>query len=195
SIIDGKIFVTDPQLPPVPTAPTGATDLGTINSSRTITAGSYIVSSITLHGSETLTINSSGGPVRLYVTGDISITGSAELVHNGTLDQFAIFGLPDDGNNVNAQQFTLNGGSTATNVFIYAPDAQVGINGGSSNPDIQGAVWAREWNGSSSNNAEIAVPRNIAQSLGSAFGVGFQNAGAQVTYTSPPTTWSRQEAN
>lgn len=45
------------------------------------------------------------------------------------------------------------------------------INGGASTPDLRGAVWAKQWDGSSSNNAEIEVPNNIGENLGSDFNV------------------------
>jgi hypothetical protein len=195
SIIQGDTYITDPNLPAVPTAPVGATNLGAINSSQTITAGNYIVSSITLNGNDTLTIDSSGGAVKLFVTGNITMSGNAKIIHSGTSDKFAIFGQADDGDSTSDQSFTINGGASAVNVFIYAPDATMGINGGSSDEDIKGAVWVREWNGSSSNVAEIAVPGNIDDLLGSTYGVSFQNVGVQVYQSGSIATWSREEAN
>lgn len=135
------------------------------------------------------TYNPHGDPVYLYVSGGISFGGSASMVHSGTPNLLRIYGNPaDPTNSTNDQQFTLNGGASTSNVFIYAPDATMGINGGSSDPDIQGAVWVKTWDGSSSNNAEIRVPDNMPTLLGGLFsGVGMQ------TYkSSVPTSWQRQ---
>ena len=58
-------------------------------------------------------------------------------------------------------EFTLNGGSSTSNIFVHAPDACIGINGGSNKPDIRGAVWSKHFDGSRSNNAEIEVPDDM----------------------------------
>jgi len=153
--VEGEIFTKSVDMPPVPTAPSGSSDLGNVNSEQTITAGNHTVGSITLNGNETLTIDSSGGPVNLYISGDINISGNASIEHGGGAHDFRIYGKPDDGDGETDQTFTISGGSSAVNTFIYAPDATVEINGGASTPDLRGAVWAKQWDGSSSNNAEL----------------------------------------
>lgn len=174
-VVQGEIIIGPLTLPELPTAPTGASNLGNISGNQTLPrsgdrqidgAFHYIVDDISLSGSSSLTINSMSGPVFLYVSGDISMRGNAIINHSGAPENFRIYGNPADSNNSNDQTFTINGGSSATNVFIYAPDAMVGINGGSSSPDIQGAVWAKTWDGSSSNVAEILVPDDLAENLG-----------------------------
>ncbi len=168
----------------------------------------YRVGNINLSGNNTLTINTSRFPVRLFVTGNISLSGQAGIRNIcspdsatcgnqanmglpsgiGTPDRLRIYGNPPDPNNaVTDQQFTISGGSTAGSVFIYAPDARVGINGGSRNPDIYGAVWAKEWNGSSSNNAEISVPDRLPEALGSAYA----QASIVVARTTEARNWNR----
>jgi hypothetical protein len=219
SNIDGGILIGDPQIPPVPTAPTTAcsstsgancriTLSSAISSSTTLprstdvtnrtswsipanTPYHYVISSIDLSGNETLTVNTSNAPVYLYVTGNVSMSGNAGIAHTGTPDRLRLYGNPADNNNSNDQSITINGGSSATNIFIYAPDATVGINGGSSDPDILGAVWAKTWNGSSSNNAEIRVPDNMPALLGGAF----SSAGMQSSSLSAPSRWQRQPSN
>ena len=97
-------------------------------------------------------------------------------------------------------------GVSSLSAFVYAPCATVGISGGAQTPsctsssgarapsdpnttplssgrvdcnsgDINGAVWASAWKGSSSTNAEITVPANMAKLLVKAFGKEF-NIGA-----------------
>ncbi|MCI3280632.1 pilus assembly PilX N-terminal domain-containing protein [Synechococcus sp. PCC 6717] len=169
----------------------------------------YRVNNIDLKGNNNLTINTSRWPVRLFVSGNISLKGQAGIRNIcsppdsdtcskgakmelppgiGTPDRLRIYGNPPDPNNaVTDQQFTLSGGSTAGSLFVYAPDAKVGINGGSSSPDIVGAVWAKEWNGSSSNNAEIYVPDSLPEDLGEAY----QNSSIVVARTTEASNWNR----
>ncbi len=58
------------------------------------------------------------------------------------------------------QTISISGGSSATSVFIYAPDATVGINGGSGDGDFKAVIWANTWDASNSGNAEVIVPNN-----------------------------------
>ncbi|WP_448514043.1 DUF7305 domain-containing protein [Parathermosynechococcus lividus] len=168
----------------------------------------YRVNNINLSGNNNLTINTSRWPVRLFVSGNISLSGQAGIRNTcspnsdtcgsganmglpsevGTPDRLRIYGNPPDPNNVvTDQQFTLSGGSTAGSLFVYAPDARVGINGGSNTPDIFGAVWAKEWNGSNSNNAEISVPDRLPEALGAAY----QNSSIVVARTTEASNWNR----
>ena len=83
------------------------------------------------------------------------------------------------------QTITLSGRKLEV---IYLPNAcgLVGINGGSSDNcdadddtcgggDIRGAVWAKEWNGSAGNGAQLVVPPDfpfdLSQSKGDAYAV------------------------
>jgi len=202
-VVQGEIRVGEAAWPPLPTAPAGAVNIGDIDDSMTFPrrdgsgnltdslidgAYHYIIEDITLN-SETLTIDSSGAPVYFYVSGDITMGGSAEIVHSGSPERFRIYGNPADNDDSNDQSFTLNGGSSTTNLFIYAPDATIGVNGGSSNPDISGAVWTKTWDGSSSNNAEISVPSDMGSLLGTGLRATFRSAA-----TSAANSWQRQPA-
>lgn len=214
-VVQGQIYVQNmdwPMLPAVPSDAISVSITGPTSFPRTgDTLGSdgayhYQVSEIDLSGSDQVTIDTTSAPIYFYVSGDISMGGNTALAHTcsgtanncgiygsglGSPDRFHIYGNADDGDTFYDQEFTLNGGATATNVFIYAPDARMGINGGSSNPDINGAVWVREWDGSSSNNAEIRVPNAMQQLL--------SNAGVDVSSvslkTSAATSWSRLEVD
>jgi hypothetical protein len=208
----------NPQIPPLPLASGNEIIIsGTINDNLTLpksgdvantvdtaTGGpvfEYKISSISLSGSKTLTINTNPGspnnpngyPVHLYVTGNISVSGQAKIDHIGDFGKFAIFGKPDDGTAAYSQTFVISGGATSK-MFVYAPDANVGINGGSGDGDITGVVWAEVWNASNSNNADLIVPKDASQALKDyLFGVSWTNP--QLTTTiyknTAPLTWER----
>jgi type II secretory pathway pseudopilin PulG len=180
----------------------------------------YRVKDINLSGNQTVEFNTSKYAIRLYVSGNIALTGQAAIQNIcdpdsstcgtganmglprgiGTPDRLRIYGNPPDPDNARPDQvFTLSGGATAGSLFVYAPDAKVGINGGSNNPDkmginggsnnpdIFGAVWAKEWNGSSSNNAEIRVPDRLPEALGGQYA----NASIVVARTTEASNWNR----
>ena len=178
--IEGNLFA-GPIAMPTPDSPPAGTTPFAITGETSITAGSQPagspctfdgttthcnITSITLN-SQNLSIDSSNGPVNLYVSGDITMGGQASIVHTkggqpGHPWDLAILGNPENTEtSACSQEFTLNGGSTTANVFVHAPDACVGINGGSQKPDIRGAVWSKHFDGSRSNNAEIEVPDDM----------------------------------
>lgn len=150
----------------------------------------YEIGNIALSGTDILTADSSTAPLRLYVGGNISMSGGTFLIHNGTPERLTIFGTA-----LSSQTFTINGGSTAISMFVYAPNARVTINGGSSDPDILGALWVKQWDGSSSNQAEIRIPDSLPNWLANQFGSEYQNVGLRQNSNSPPMTWNRNEAN
>lgn len=172
----------------------------------------YVISSISLSGNvnNSLSFNTTNRPVYLFVTGNVSLSGNPGIRNTcspdsvtcgppsgmaglpsgiGTPDRLRLYGNPanSDPNAAPSQEITLSGGSTAGSMFVFAPDAKVGINGGSNSPDIFGAVWAKEWNGSNSNNAEIQVPDNLPDLLANT-GIG---ASITVARTTEATNWSR----
>jgi len=219
SIVDGNKFWGPISVPPVPTFPPqlSATPV-TITDNRTITAGGTNggmcavdtsnppithcrITSINLSGQQFLTVDSEAGPVRLYVTGNISASGQAGIIHhagsntNPSPGRLGIFGNPLSSNptcmanaDCYSQTVTLAGVSKpakAANLFAFFPDAEVGINGGAQGTavcdsdgecgggDIYGAIWAKKWNGSNSNNAQLVVPRDMADILLTNYGTQF----------------------
>jgi hypothetical protein len=149
----------------------------------------YVITDMPL-GNNVLTVNTTAAPVYLHVSGNITVSGSkGTIAHTGSPERLRIYGNPEDPTDSRTdQEFKLNGGASTSNLFIYAPDATMGISGGSSTPDIQGAVWIKTWDGSNSNRAEIVVPDNMAALLGGSFvGVGIQTYGS-----SAPNNWQRQ---
>lgn len=160
------------------------------------------ISSITLSGQRFLTVDSAAGPVRLYVSGNINASGQAGIIHKAGSNtapspgHLGLFGNPlssDPACMANAscysQIVSLAGVSKpapkAANLFAFFPDAEVGINGGAQGTatcdsegecgggDIYGAIWAKKWNGSNSNNAQLVVPRDMADILLTNYGIQF----------------------
>lgn len=193
--VSGNLFGGKIAQPPVAVFPANAAPSVTaspITGQTTITAGESNegrcftdsalvthckISDITLSGNgnaEKLTVNTSGNRrVQLYVEGDISIKGNASIEHTGSPTALAIFGKPRSSNATCSQSVTLGGGGSTVNLFLFMPDACASINGGSGSPDIQGAVWVREYQGSNSNNADIRVPDNMGSITFTTFGSGY----------------------
>ena len=174
-----------------------------------------IVSSIVLSSTEQLEVDTSNGPVKLYVTGDVDVGGQRSLKQtrndglSTTAFRLGLFGLNEaecslerSDNSTFQQDVKIagvsktkkknNGGEEpkAANVFVHFPCGKVGISGGAQNEaecnttnesitpenalegqvpygdcgggDIRGVVWAEEWDGSGSNNAQLVVPSNAA---------------------------------
>ena len=228
SEIDGQIFAGPIDLPPVPTPPDSLAALyanpPSITASTTIVGGSTkasellngacvvmpaasttdqpithcVVNSISLSGNKTLTVNTSGGPVRIYVTGaEAKFTGQAAITHlpaTASAASLGLFGRPIDPTNLfTDQNVLLAGGATTTRLWAYFPDGNVGINGGSKESavcdasgectggDINGAIWAKTWGGakcegclntggSSSTVAQLVVPADMGTELFNSFG-------------------------
>ena len=192
--VDGNLFGGQIAMPPVAQFPSNAPinpapaasaidgdlvlNAGASNGGRCFTDVQSIthckISSIILKGSNTLTVNTPGNSrIQLYVDGDITIGGSTALLHSGSPTALAIFGKPRSTSSSCSQNVTIGGGGSTINLFIFMPDACIGINGGSGTPDIQGAVWAREYKGSNSNNADIRVPDNMGSTIFTSFGSGY----------------------
>jgi hypothetical protein len=152
-------------------------------------------------GAKFLTVDSEAGPVRIYISGNVSASGKNGIIHkagsnpNPSPGNLGLFGNPLSSDPVcmasascYSQTVTLAGVSKpakAANLFAFFPDAKVGINGGAQGDvscdadgecgggDIYGAVWAKNWDGSNSNNAQLVVPRNMADILLTNYGTQF----------------------
>ncbi len=121
-----------------------------------------------------LKINSTGGKgVRLYISGNVTVGPNAEIAHEGSPADLGIFGTPKIETASPTQTVTLNGGAKTSNAFIFFPNGLVKINGGTSKPDIRGAIWALEYNGSSSTNVDIDIPEDMGSILYTRYGTGF----------------------
>lgn len=119
--------------------------------------------SISLKGGEKLEITA-GNKVRFYLQGNINMGGRSQIIHAGTPPtNFQIYGSDGgtryrnvgDTNTYTTTSVMLSGNSSA-NMFIYAPEATVGVNGGgNATPSIRGSVWAKTWDASNANKIVI----------------------------------------
>ncbi|MBW4618107.1 MAG: hypothetical protein KME17_01820 [Cyanosarcina radialis HA8281-LM2] len=170
--IDGTI-VACKLTPTLPYTPQG-TDLGTIKDKVTAISGTsgsisyYQANKIEINDTDTLDIDTTNGPVYLYVNGDIKMNDAAQIRHIRT-DGIA----PKVGDLriivTAAKNIELNDTVCIQTAFIYAPLAQLQLKGsgdgcpssGSSN--IDGVVWVKEIvNNGNSANSGIALPNDVS---------------------------------
>ena len=139
--------------------------------------------------------------MRIYVEGDVNFSGGAAIKHipeDQPSTYLGLFGNPADNNDSNDQSVLIAGASTSNNLWIYFPDGRIGINGGSKGEaldeygvpcdentadctggDIYGAVWGKEWRGSSSTVASVNVPdefpTDIFNDYGESYALGIRD--------------------
>jgi len=224
SDVDGKIFLGKISTPDVPVFPASLKSFVTAKSiinATTITAKNTpttsaatsnnsgmcatdtsappithcLIQGINLQGQNLLTVDSTAGPVRLYVSGTISASGQAGINHAGEPGRLGVFGNPISSDSrcssdpsFSNQTVTLAGTSKpskAAGLFAYFPCAKMGINGGAQataqctsdgecgGGDIYGALWTKIWEGSASNQAQLVVPKDMGSQLLENFGTSF----------------------
>lgn len=165
----------------------------------------YCIDDISLNGSETLTINTSDtDPVMLFIHGNVDIGGNTALAHTGEFQNLTLVGKAEDADDVADQTWLLSGGGDTTNLFVYAPDAEVGINGGSGDPAFSGILWVKTYGkegstgvGSSSAEADIELASGAPEALNERFNAdAFSNISVFdiVIKSSGILSWERQEA-
>ena len=137
----------------------------TANSTKGSAASRYILDGISLSGSKTLTI--AGNPdgsqtyVEIYVTGDISVSGTGQIViqpgvtatiyfagnvdisGNGVLNSnnqpgdFLLYGIQPP---TSSSEHVSFGGNSQITASIYAPGHDVTVNGGGTNGHVYGSI-------------------------------------------------------
>ena len=129
------------------------------------------------------------------VDGDVDHGGAAiKHVPEGQPSTYlGLFGRPaDPDNDFTDQSVNIAGASTSNNLWIYFPDGKIGINGGSkgialdedgetcdelseecTGGDSYGAVWGKEWNGSSSTIASVNVPDEFPTDIFNDYGENY----------------------
>jgi hypothetical protein len=169
--IEGTIFACK-LTPTLPDTPQG-TNLGTINSNRTISGTSnsityYQANKIEMNGTDTVNIDTTNGPVYLYISGDINMKDAAQI------RQIRTDGVAPKVGDLRiivsaAKNIDLNDTACIQTAFVYAPLAQLQLKGtgdgcpssGSSN--IDGVVWFKEIvNNGNSGNSGIVVPSDVS---------------------------------
>jgi len=218
--IDGDIYLGPIDLPPVPTPPGSMADLynnpPNINTTTTIKGGSTdpsellngacrvdeqgithcVVGNINLGGQSTLNIDTSSGPVRIYVTGnEVDFRGKSGMTHtpaSAPSSNLGLFGRPADPTDQKTdQRVILRGRASTNNMWAFFPDGSLGIKGGAGDDvncdttgectggDIYGAVWGKNWGESNGTGAQIAVPADMGQQLynnfGTKYGIGMKD--------------------
>jgi len=107
------------------TIPGNAIDLGNIqlsgNDSRTLTAGVYKVSGLSISGNATLMIDAAAGAITLYVTGAISVGGNGISNGSGLPKNLAIVQTGNSG-------ISFSGNSNYYGT-IYAPNSELAMSG------------------------------------------------------------------
>ncbi|MCE9615111.1 MAG: hypothetical protein K8T26_12605 [Lentisphaerae bacterium] len=102
-----------------------------IDSDTTLRAGSYYVSDIDLGSHEILTIDATGGPVKIYLTGDVSTQPSSSVTVNPPVpNNFQVYAQ-----GASTIQFQPNNTFIG---FLYAPYGSITIQ---PNGDFYGALW------------------------------------------------------
>jgi hypothetical protein len=95
----------------------------------------YIKDGFSMSGSSEFII-APGASVKIYVGGDVSLSGNGIMNHTLNAASFQLFGLPT------TKKIDISGNAAFTGV-IYAPQADVTMNGGGNNTyDVVGAIVA-----------------------------------------------------
>jgi hypothetical protein len=150
-------FAVDIPNVSLPAGATAWSSVGNINNNHTLSGGDYLASSVSLSGNNKLIITN--GTVRLYVTGNASVSGNGQIAvaGNAKLEVYVAGSVSIAGNGVvngsglaaNNQWYglpTSTSWSVNGNGFwigtMYAPNASFALNGGGANGDMSGAVVA-----------------------------------------------------
>ena len=173
--VDGVVYQmnTYVALPPIPTSETSKATQA-LTAGVTLNTGTYYYTSITLTGNDIL-IN---GPVTIYVSGNIKLTGNCNINPSPTLGDATKLFIYCAGSSVILKG--TGGGEPKVYGSIYAPDATASISG---NASLYGNVVANKIDASGS--AEIHFDedlRNIAKPL------WWQST---ATYVRVITSWQR----
>lgn len=150
-------------------APAAVTNTTTLNASATSgsAASRYQLSTISIEGSKTLTLsgNPDGSPtyIEIYVTGDISLTGNAQIIvqpgvsakiyfggnvdvaGNGILNSnnqpldLQLFGIQPPLGTVSSPHVNL-GGNAQVSASVYAPNHDVSVNASGSHGHVYGSI-------------------------------------------------------
>ncbi len=148
-------FSTDIPDVTLPDGLASAFVVGTINTTTTLSSGDWQADAIQLNASKTLTID---GTVRLYVTGDINITGSSAAIiiaPGGSLEIYAAGSVSIAGGGVvnntgaavnnrfyglpSSTSWTIGGNGQWVGT-VYAPQADLTLNGGGASGDMSGGI-------------------------------------------------------
>jgi hypothetical protein len=150
--VSGKVFACN-LTPNIPRTPQGAT-LGAINTSQTLSGATggmtyYQVNGITLDGDKTLTVDTTAGPIQLYLSSPISLQDNAKILNIRT------DGQPPNVGDLRIimgadKSILLYGKTCIQTAFIYNPFEHFGLltTGAGcpsgNNTNVEGVVWAED---------------------------------------------------
>lgn len=120
---------------------------------------------ITINTIKNATTNPTGDPLYFWVSENIDMGGSSQLNHNNSNNPSA-FRIYGTGTTTSNQVIKVASGASDVDAFIFAPNAQVGINGTGT---INGIVYAKSFGEVGANGgAAVNVPNNpnLVSSLG-----------------------------
>jgi hypothetical protein len=127
----------------------------------------YVVDAIDLKGNQVIIITP-GAKVTFFVRGNIDIGGTAGIRHNCTgvsnckPTDFQIYGLAQDltPTNLADNPYINLSGNSELDAFIFAPDYDAGVNGGSVGAVLRGSLWVNTWSKTSetsSSSQHVAI--------------------------------------
>ncbi len=107
--------------------------------------------SINLSGTRQITIKEDK-KVTLFLEGNVDMGGTVKVNHDDNPFNFQVYGGPG------TTSVKLRGNSK-TNMFLFAPEATVGVSGGgTAPPTVVGYVWAKKWSGSNASQLMVQAP-------------------------------------
>lgn len=104
---------------------------GVLTGNKTLTAGSYYLTEISLNNGEALTIDASLGPVKIFLTGPADFKNGSTINNTGNPGNLFLYSN-------SGQDITFYHGSSFRGV-VYAPFASVEIK---NSADFYGVLWA-----------------------------------------------------
>lgn len=120
-----RVQMTQDASMPSPTLPASYTNRGNVNltgsSSLTLTAGNHYFTSLSLKDSSRLIVDNSAGPVRLFVNGSLSVTGTADLVTGDYSSPPEIYMVSGSGVDISSSQ--------TFHAAVHAPNSPMNLNG------------------------------------------------------------------
>lgn len=167
----------------------------------------YIVDNTTWNGNRDVKINPDE-EVTIYLRTNVNKSGNTNILHNcdnrsnpdsytkpQCRQSFQIYGNNDENkyNGNTVTEFCLSGNSEV-DAFIYAPDADVGVNGGGNNEgNFEGTVWAKKWiaSGGGSCSSNSGSGTLIEQTINDFPGLPIE-APRRIQ---PPSNWERKSKN
>ncbi|AFY39119.1 hypothetical protein Lepto7376_2867 [[Leptolyngbya] sp. PCC 7376] len=135
----------------------------------------YLVPDMFMSGGDSINVTP-GEKVVIYVQGNIELRGGINDGTGSTVDQVQIYGNVYDAADPTTTKYGCDGtvgldcptqtlkvrGTAGFTAFIHAPDAWACINGGGGNPAITGAVWIKQWVGTTT---DVGIPAALASNL------------------------------